>query len=251
MTNNKNIFETLNKINLSDKIKEKIGLRYLSWAYAWGELKKNYPDAEMKIYTRKVVTKETVETVSTDGVKKTITTEYENDVPYFTDGRTCFVKVGVVVEGTEYFELLPVMDAKNNALNVASVTTVSVNKAIQRAFVKACARHGLGLYVYAGEDLPEAEKIIVDYAGLESEAEKSVTEIDEKTFGDLKQKVIAMVQDSDKLVDSDASEQIFGYVTKLFPNKRLSTLSFNEDANNIQKLYSYLSSLIALFSKNK
>ncbi len=245
------VFSTLYDLNLNDKIKDKIGLKYLSWAYAWGELKKVYPDAEMKIYTRTVKTQEVNEIVGTDGSKKVVTTSYENEVPYFTDGRTCFVKVGVTIEGIEYFELLPVMDNKNNALNVVSVTSVAVNKAIQRAFVKACARHGLGLYVYAGEDLPEVEKVIINYAGIEADAEKSVKSINEETFNSLKKDVIQMVQDSQQLVDSDAGEQIFSYVTKLFPNKRLSTLTYIEDAENVQKLHAYLSTLIGLFSKNK
>ena len=159
----KDIFEKLNNINVNDKIKTKIGLKYLSWAYAWELLKKEFPNAEYKIYTHSVDQMETKTVKGENG--DTITTQSSTtiDLPYFTDGRTCFVKVGVTIEGFEEIEILPVMDAKNQAVPVSMVTMTAVNKAIQRAFVKACARHGLGLYVYAGEDLPESERKVIDY----------------------------------------------------------------------------------------
>jgi hypothetical protein len=72
------------------------------------------------------------------------------------------VKTGVtVVDGEmklEHTEYLPVMDYRNKSIPVDSVTSFDVNKAIQRSLTKAVARHGLGLYIYAGEDLPEAER---------------------------------------------------------------------------------------------
>ena len=74
---------------------------------------------------------------------------------YFTDGRTCWVKTGVTINGLEHIEYLPVMDYRNKSIPLDSVTSFDVNKAIQRSLTKACARHGLGLYIYAGEDLPE------------------------------------------------------------------------------------------------
>ena len=67
------------------------------------------------------------------------------------------VKTGVTINGLEHIEFLPVMDYKNRSIPADSVTTFDINKAIQRSLTKACARHGLGLYIYAGEDLPEAE----------------------------------------------------------------------------------------------
>ena len=77
-----------------------------------------------------------------------------NGVP---DGRTCWVKTGVTVNGIEHIEYLPVMDYKNKSISIENITSFDVNKAIQRSLTKACARHGLGLYIYAGEDLPEEE----------------------------------------------------------------------------------------------
>lgn len=134
--NKKSVFETLNAINVSGKTEKKNGLTYLSWAYAWAEVKKLYPDAQYKVYERD--------------------TQY-GPVNYFTDGMTCWVKVSVTIEGLEHVEMLPVMDYKNQAVPLAKVNSCLVNKSIQRAVTKACARFGLGLYVYAGEDLPESE----------------------------------------------------------------------------------------------
>jgi hypothetical protein len=93
-------------------------------------------------------------------------TIYENadGTNYHTDGRTCWVKTGVTIEGLEHIEYLPVMDYRNASIPKDKVTSMDVNKAIQRSLTKACARHGLGLYIYAGEDLPsgEAEKMSAD-----------------------------------------------------------------------------------------
>lgn len=127
------VFETLNKINVSDKIERKNGFTYLSWAWAWGEVKKKYPDVSYKVY------------------------ENAQGWNYHTDGRTAWVKVGVTIEGQEHIEMLPVMDFKNNSIPIDNITSCNVNKAIQRALTKAIARHGLGLYIYAGEDLPEED----------------------------------------------------------------------------------------------
>ena len=127
------VFETLNAVNVNGHTEKKNGLTYLSWAWAWGELLKRYPKSTYTIYENK------------DGLN------------YHTDGRTCWVKTGVTVEGKEYIEYLPVMDFKNRSINADMVTSFDVNKAIQRSLTKAVARHGLGLYIYAGEDLPEGE----------------------------------------------------------------------------------------------
>lgn len=131
----KSVFNTLNAINVNDKTENKNGLTYLSWAFAWAEVKKLYPEASYTIY----------ETVNPQGYV----------CNYFTDGRTCWVKTGVTINGLEHIEELPVMDFKNKSVFLDSVTSFDVNKAIQRSLTKAVARHGLGLYIYAGEDLPE------------------------------------------------------------------------------------------------
>ena len=128
-----NYFQKLNSINVNDKTEQKNGLTYLSWAWAWGEVKKLFPDATYTIY------------------------ENEAGWNYHTDGRTAWVKTGVTVNGIEHIEMLPVMDFKNRSIPLEQITSFDVNKAIQRSLTKAVARHGLGLYIYAGEDLPEGE----------------------------------------------------------------------------------------------
>lgn len=131
--NENNYFAELNAINVSDKTEKKNGLTYLSWAWAWGELKKLHPDATYTVY------------------------ENRDGWLYHTDGRTCWVKTGVTVNGIENIEYLPVMDFRNNSIPLDKVTSYDVNKTIQRSLTKAVARHGLGLYIYTGEDLPENE----------------------------------------------------------------------------------------------
>lgn len=128
------IFEKLNKINVSDKTDKKGQFTYLSWCYAWGELKKVAPNAAVKVY------------------------ENEAGLPYFADGNVgVIVKVGVIVNELEHISYLPCMDFSNKAKKADKVDMMDVNKAVQRATVKAIALHGLGLYIYAGEDLPEEE----------------------------------------------------------------------------------------------
>ena len=126
-----NYFTALANINVNDKTEKKNNLTYLSWAWAWGEIKKQHPDATYTIYENK------------DGWN------------YHTDGRTCWVKTGMMVHGIEHIEYLPVMDHRNASISADKVTSFDVNKAIQRSLTKAAARHGLGLYIYAGEDLPD------------------------------------------------------------------------------------------------
>lgn len=130
--NAKNYFAELNAVDVSAHTERKNGLTYLSWAWAWAEVKKRHPDAIYTIY------------------------ENADGLFYHTDGRTAWVKTGVTVEGIEHVEYLPVMDYKNRSIPTDAITSFDVNTAIQRSLTKACARHGLGLYIYAGEDLPEA-----------------------------------------------------------------------------------------------
>lgn len=127
----KNYFEELNSIDVSDKTEKKNGLTYLSWAWSWSEVKKRHPEATYTIY------------------------ENEQGWNYHTDGRTGWVKTGVTINGLEHIEYLPIMDFKNKSIKLEQITSFDVNKAIQRSLTKAVARHGLGLYIYAGEDLPE------------------------------------------------------------------------------------------------
>jgi len=125
------VFTTLNKIDVSDKTEKKGNLTYLSWAWAWGELLKNYPDATYRIIK------------SEDGVN------------YHHDNKTAWVETEVTINGKTLPEQLPIMDFRNNSIPLEKITSFEVNKAIKRCVTKNIALHGLGLYIYAGEDLPE------------------------------------------------------------------------------------------------
>jgi hypothetical protein len=130
----KSVFEVLAAINCNEHTEKKNGLTYLSWAWAWTECKKRFPLAYYTIY------------------------ENEQGRPYFDDGRTAWVKTGVTIEGLEHIEYLPILDqSAHKSLQVSAITSWDMNKAIQRSLTKALARHGLGLYIYAGEDLPDTE----------------------------------------------------------------------------------------------
>lgn len=134
------VFENLYSIGVKDKIERKGHLDYLSWANAWALLKSHYPDAQRKVY------------------------EHDHTgLNFFTDGNTAYVKVGIIVNGIEHIDYLPVMDHRNNAIPVAKVTSTDVNKTIQRSTAKAIAMHGLGLSLWTGEDIADipSEKVPV------------------------------------------------------------------------------------------
>ena len=128
-----NYFIELNNINVNDHTEKKNNLTYLSWAWAWQEVKKLFPNANYKVYER------------------------DDGCIYWTDGKTAWVKTGVTINDIEHIEYLPIMDYRNQSIPLDKITSFDVNKSIQRSLTKACARHGLGLYIYAGEDLPESE----------------------------------------------------------------------------------------------
>jgi hypothetical protein len=131
-----NYFKQLYDIDVNDKVKKKNGLNYLSWSACWASVKKVFPNATYIIY------------------------ENENGRPWFDDGRTGWVKTEVTIEDVTHTEYLPIMDFKNKSITADSITSMDANKAIQRSLTKACARHGLGLYIYEGEDLPEETKTV-------------------------------------------------------------------------------------------
>jgi hypothetical protein len=143
-TKSLSVFERLSAINVNDKVEKKDNLTYLSWAWAWSEVKKACPDAIYKIG----------ETQYTDKL-----------------GIMCHTEV--TIEGETLTMWLPVMDSKNKAMKtepytyatkygektVDGATMFDVNKTLMRCLVKNLAMFGLGIYIYAGEDLPETETV--------------------------------------------------------------------------------------------
>ncbi len=130
MEKTKSVFEQLSELNLSSKTEKRGNLTYLSWSHAWGACKKLFPDMTRTVY------------------------ESETGMNYFTDGSTAWVKVGVTIQGQEHIDYLPVMDMRNQSVPLANITSMQVNKTIQRSTVKALALHGLALNIYAKEDFP-------------------------------------------------------------------------------------------------
>lgn len=142
------VFENLNAINVNGHTEKKNDLTYLSWTWAWAEVKKAYPDAEYSIMKF-------------------------NGLPYVYDDKTGYmVYTTVTIEGLTHEMWLPVMDGANNAMKaqpytkktrykeftVEAATMFDINKSIMRCLTKNLAMFGLGLYIYAGEDLPESEE---------------------------------------------------------------------------------------------
>lgn len=139
------IFNDLTKVNVQNHIEKKNGLSYLSWAWAWDTFKKACPDANYEIW------------------------KDESGRPFIYDeslGYMVFVKV--TANGETHEMWLPVMDNQNKAMKsheytyttrsgektVAQATMFDINTAIMRCLVKCIGMFGLGLYIYAGEDLP-------------------------------------------------------------------------------------------------
>ena len=125
-----NYFKKLSAINVKGMAEKKGNFNYLSWANAWALIKENYPNAQRKVYESE-----------------------QTELPYFTDGKTASVKVGIIVNQIEHIDYLPVMDYRNNSIPIAKITSMDVNTAIQRSTAKAIAMHGLGIAIFKGEDL--------------------------------------------------------------------------------------------------
>lgn len=168
-----NVFLTLNSLNVNEHVEKKktgnIELSYLSWAWAWEAVKKHYPDASYRIL------------------------KFENNLPYVFDENTGYmVFTEVTIDGITHEMWLPVMDSSNKAMKskpymydtknrknipVDKASMFDINKTIMRCLVKNLAMFGLGLYIYAGEDLPmlpkatkeqrdEAKKLVAENARL-------------------------------------------------------------------------------------
>jgi hypothetical protein len=130
----KSLFQRLSEVNVSGFAEKKGQFTYLSWAWAVTELKKVAPEAYWKIHEWGL-----------EGNKQ----------PYQQTEAGCFVKVTVIAEGIEMTQVHPVLDHRNNT--VKTPNAFEVNTSIMRCLTKAISLHGLGLYIYAGEDLPAGE----------------------------------------------------------------------------------------------
>ncbi|HDR3309736.1 DUF1071 domain-containing protein [Bacillus thuringiensis] len=128
-------FKRMFGINVNDVVEKKQNLTYLSWAWAWAETKKIDQFAVQKIHW-----------FPYEG-------NHDIQVPYLKTPNGYFVQVSVTIHGHTETEMLPVLDHRNKP--IANPNAFELNKNQKRCLVKAIALHGLGLYIYAGEDLPE------------------------------------------------------------------------------------------------
>lgn len=157
MEKTKSTFDVLSSVNVNDKVEKKSNLTYLSWAHAWAEVKKACPDATYQVLMDETTNK-----------------------PYFYDENLGYmVMTEVTIEGETLEMWLPVMDGANKAMmakpytykgnawvngkkvevdkTVEAATMFDINKTLMRCLTKNLAMFGLGIYIYAGEDLPEVE----------------------------------------------------------------------------------------------
>ena len=132
-----NTFEVLNKVDVSQFTEKKGQFNYLSWAYAVRELLKVCPDATWEVHLFD----------NADGTKQ----------PYMKNGTGAYVQVTVDVDNVKRTQVHPVLDNKNKSIEKPNA--FEINTSIQRCLAKAIALHGLGLYIFAGEDLPESDPL--------------------------------------------------------------------------------------------
>lgn len=126
-------YAELRKINVNEHVEKKGNLTYLSWAWAVDQLLQRDPQASWDY-------------------------RWFGEVPYCQVGNSAMVFCTVKAFGVERTAQLPIMDNRNNPIPVDKVNSFSLNTAMQRALAKAIALHGIGIYIYAGEDLPDGEE---------------------------------------------------------------------------------------------
>jgi len=170
MTNEAKTQIDLLKINVNDHTEKKNNLTYLSWAWAWAEVLKADPAATFKVEMF----------TNSDGLV----------VPYMDFGNSAMVWVSVTVFNKPIVCQLPVLDYRNKC--IADPTAFDVNTSIMRCLVKGIALHGLGLYIYAGEDLPETDAVpaeasrkVVKVETPTATAELEINEADMALFADV------------------------------------------------------------------
>ena len=170
------VYNNLKAIDVRPKAEKKGRADYLSWAHAWDMLKSNYPQAQRIIYEQP-----------------------ETGLNYFTDGRTAYVKVGIVVNDLEHIDMLCVMDHRNKSIPIDKVCSFEVDKTIQRATAKAIAMHGLGLSLWTGEDVPTPPSEAKDTPSKSSsEPQRISLEVDDENWGKVLKFVVA---NKDKGID--------------------------------------------------
>ena len=173
------------KINVNDHTEKKNGLTYLSWAWAWAEALKADPNATFKV--------------------EMFTDREGLVVPYMNLGNSAMVWVSVTIFNKPIVCQLPILDFRNKP--IATPNAFDVNTSIMRCLVKAIAMHGLGLYIYAGEDMPSdtgvepeaTPKKVVEVATPTATAQVEVNPANMKLFADSMIQFVVICEDEDAL----------------------------------------------------
>lgn len=179
-----NYFIELNQIDVNEHTEKKGNFTYLSWAFAWAEVKKKYPDATFNVHRFG-----------------------EDNKPYLLDDDLGYmVFTDLTINDITHEMWLPVMDYRNQAIQKGGASMMDINKAIMRCLVKNIAMHGIGLYIYAGEDLPEEEVVPVS-----KEQVKEINELyGDRVKGMLKHYKLKKLED----MDSRLAEQLLERIKK-------------------------------------
>lgn len=186
MTETKSNFEKLASKDVKKFLKKKGNFDYLSWAKAWEIMKKFDPEATVEY--KEFLHYRVISGEHEDFLVK----EYK---PYMSDETGTYVVVSVILKGQTEQEILPVLDYKNNP--VFKANSMQINNTLKRCFVKALALHGLGLYVFQGEDVPEPPKI--DQEEIDK-LEAVLNSFNEEMGEDMSEKLLNFVnQQTDKM----------------------------------------------------
>lgn len=231
--NEQGVFETLFHLDVNDRVeKKKSGntqLSYLSWAFAWAEVKKRFPNTHYEIL------------------------KFENNQPYVFDEKTGYmVFTKVTIDGITHEMWLPVMDGANKAMKnepytymtkyngektCDAATMFDVNKTIMRCLVKNLAMFGLGLYIFTGEDLPESEPpkpaTAIQIKALTKEIER-MAELAGIAYEKAEKGILTHLNIAKKLKDITNEEYgtMLGYINKTIPvyEKKASEKKATEQA---------------------
>ena len=218
------VFETLSKIDVSDHIEQKMGLSYLSWAWCWQTLKTIYPDTPVP-----KITKYKEMLLTKNGYELT-----DREVPYLTTPTGTMVEVTVSIKGVDYTQSLYVMDNRNKV--VVNPTIGQINKTIQRCTVKAIAMAGLGLNLYAGEDLPMGDISEQDKKKAEQKRKQSEQKARLQTVLGEYRELLPKVAEAYETTTGEIEEQVKQTAESEIENfDKMPAINRGERMNNILK----------------
>ncbi len=229
-TETKNPFEILSKIDVSAYSEKKGMFTYLSWAWAVSELLSKYPSATW-----------TVHKWGLDGCKQ----------PYMQTDAGCFVEVTVTVDNIDRTQVHPVLDHKNNTIKQPNA--FDINTAIMRCLTKAISLHGLGLYIYAGEDLPvdgtspnlkETKKPVQKNGTITTGYNSNMKSGDVKSTASQQKYIMTLREDFMKKLGNEKAVDVLGQIEKSANLKSLNVVDMTK-----QQASDYINGMIQGLAK--